>query len=67
MIVEGPNRVRDHKLVVLRMDMAVEELVLVHVSMHKILPCVHHEHGNNELHDLDQDRRLSIDPRYVGF
>lgn len=55
MIVEGPDRIWDHKLVVLTVDMAVQELVLVHISVHKILPCVHHEHGNHELHDPDGD------------
>jgi len=43
---------------VLRVDVPVQELVLVHVSVHKVLPCVHDEHGDQELDELDEDGRL---------
>lgn len=58
MVVESPNCIWDYQGMVLRVDVPVQELVLVHVSVHKVLPCVHDEHGNQELDELDEDGRL---------
>lgn len=55
MVVEGPNCVWDYQGMMLRVDVPVQELILVHVPVHEVLPCVHDEHGNHELDELDVD------------
>lgn len=46
MIVESPNCRRDDQPVMLRVDMAVQEFVLMHIAVHKVLPRVHDQHCN---------------------
>jgi len=58
MIVQSTKRVGDYKSVVLGMDVLVQELVQVHVSMYEVLPCVQHHHGHGELQSYDEKRRL---------
>lgn len=46
MVVESTDRVRDDEAVVVRVDVAVEELVVVHVTMDEVLTRVEYEHGD---------------------
>ena len=59
-IIESSKGVGDHKGVVLGMDMLVQELVDVHVSVHEVLPCIHNHHGNHELPYDHKERRLRL-------
>lgn len=57
-VVESSDGVGDDQPVMLGVHVAVEELVLVHVAVHEVLPRVHHQHGHQYLHQLDWDGRL---------
>lgn len=41
-VVECSNCVRNNQAVMLGVNMTVQELVVVHVTVHKILPCIHY-------------------------
>ena len=45
MVVESPDGVRDDEAVVVRVDVAIEELVVVHVTVDDVLTRVEYEHG----------------------
>jgi hypothetical protein len=57
-VVESPDGIRNDQTVMLRVDMSIEEFVLVHVAVHKVLPCTHHQHCNQELEHLNDHRWL---------
>lgn len=48
-VVKSPEGVRDYKSVVLGMDVLIQKLVDVHVSVHEVLPCVHNKHCDDKL------------------
>jgi len=51
-VVEGAVDVGDDEAVVLGVDVLVQHLVHVHVSVHEVLPCVQYKHRDYELqHD----------------
>lgn len=58
MVVESSKGIRDYKSVVLGVDMLVQELVDMHISVHEVLPCVHNKHRNDELQCYHKGRRL---------
>ncbi len=49
MIVQSPKCIGYNKTVMLRMDMLVQELAVMHVSVHKVLPSIHDQHSSYEL------------------
>jgi hypothetical protein len=57
-VVQSSKSVGDDKSVVLRVDVLVQELVDMHVSVHEILPCVHDKHCNDKLQCQHQSLRL---------
>lgn len=59
-VVKCPKGIGDYQAVVLRVDMLVQELVDVHVSMHEVLPCVNDHHSNHELAKYYQERWLGL-------
>lgn len=62
-IAKGTSCIRDNQPVMLGVHMVVQKSVLMHVvAMHKVLPCVHHKHCNNNLYNLDRNGRLNHDP-----
>lgn len=48
-VVERPEGVGGDQAVVQRVDVPVEELVVVHVPVQQVLPFVHHQHCDQEL------------------
>lgn len=44
-VVESTNGVRDYETVVVRVNVTVEELVVVHVTVDEVLARVEYEHG----------------------
>ncbi|URE09921.1 hypothetical protein MUK42_05493 [Musa troglodytarum] len=48
-VVLAAEGVWDDEAVVPRMDVAVQELVQVHVSVPEVLPCIENKHGDEEL------------------
>jgi hypothetical protein len=60
MVVKSSKGIRDYKSVVLGMDMLIQKLVDVHVSVHEVLPRVHNKHCNYKLHGYHESRRLLL-------
>ncbi|KAL3646483.1 hypothetical protein CASFOL_011663 [Castilleja foliolosa] len=57
-VVQGSKGVGNDETVVLRVDVLVEELVVVHVAMHEVLPGVQDRHGDDELAGQDDHGRF---------
>ncbi|PON87517.1 hypothetical protein TorRG33x02_166950 [Trema orientale] len=49
MIVQSSESVGHHEPVMLRVDVLVQPLILMHKTVHKVLPSVQNEHGNEQL------------------
>lgn len=49
MVIKSSDRIRNNQLVMLRVNVTIQELVLMHVAMHEILPCIHHNHCYKDL------------------
>jgi hypothetical protein len=60
MVVKSSKGIRDYKSVVLGMDVLIQKLVDMHVSVHEVLPCVHHKHCNDKLQHYHHSRRLLL-------
>lgn len=53
MIIEGTECERNNQSVMLRVDTAIQKLVVMHIAVNEVLPRVHDEHGDDELQSLD--------------
>ena len=60
MVVKSSKGIRDYKSVVLWMDVLIQKLVNVHVSVHEVLPCVHNNHCSYKLQHYHKSRRLFL-------
>lgn len=58
MVVKGSDCIRNNQLVMLRVYVTIQKLVLMHVTMHKILPRIHHYHCYKYLDYLNCNRWL---------
>lgn len=60
-IVKGADCIRNNQPMVLRVDMTIQEFVLMHISVHKVLPCIHDKHRDDNLQNLHRNRCLGCD------